>query len=56
VDGRKGAGVEDGDAGRARSQLSVYSIMSGAASHVGEEGLLVLRRNSSAVENLVRVE
>jgi hypothetical protein len=32
VDGRKGAGVEDGDTGRARSQLPVYSIMTEAAS------------------------
>jgi hypothetical protein len=43
------AGVENGDTGRVRSQLPVYSIMIGAASRVSEENLLVLRRNTGIV-------
>jgi hypothetical protein len=59
VDGRKGTGVEDGETGRARSQLPVYSIISEAASRLGEAllfVLLVLCRNRHPTENLVLVE
>jgi hypothetical protein len=53
VDGRKGAGVEDGDSGRARSQLPVYAIMTEAASRVGEVILFVLLNPSESFAGTV---